>query len=105
MLGEEHPATMTTMNNLALILGEQGDYAGARRLQERVLEISTHRLGDDHPDTLTAMNNLALTLFNQGELKATIRLLRRSLAGHRKVFGDDYPDTADVAEFLRRLGG
>ena len=105
VLGEEHPATMTTMNNLALILGEQGDYAGARRLQERVLEISTHRLGDDHPDTLTAMNNLALTLFNQGELKATIRLLRRSLAGHRKVFGDDYPDTADVAEFLRRLGG
>jgi Tetratricopeptide repeat len=35
VLGEEHPDTLLTMNNLALTLMAQGDYQGARQLQER----------------------------------------------------------------------
>ena len=42
------------MNNLADTLRAQGDLAGARALQERVLEARRRVLGEEHPDTLTA---------------------------------------------------
>src|SRR5262249_50748286 len=56
ILGEEHPATLTAMANLAQSLWARGDVAGARALQEQVLARSRRILGDEHPDTLTAMN-------------------------------------------------
>ena len=59
------------MNNLAETLHAQGDLAGARQLQERVLEERRGVLGEEHPETLTAMSNLAATLHDQGELTAT----------------------------------
>ena len=37
LLGEEHPDTLTAMNNLAQTLYVQGDLARARTLQEQVL--------------------------------------------------------------------
>jgi hypothetical protein len=40
---------------------EQGDLAGARDLQERVLAASRRLLGEEHPFTLVAMSNLAVT--------------------------------------------
>ena len=61
-LGDDHPDTLTTMNNLAATLRNQGDLAGARALQEQVLEARRRVLGEEHPDTLTSMNNLAETL-------------------------------------------
>ena len=49
VLGEEHPDTLTSMNNLAETLRAQGDHDGARQLQERVLEVRTRVLGEEHP--------------------------------------------------------
>jgi len=68
ILGDEHPDTLASMNNLATTLKAQGDLAGAREIQERVLEMTQRILGDEHPDTLASMNNLALTLQAQGDL-------------------------------------
>ena len=49
-LGEEHPSTLTSMNNLASTLLAQGDHGGTRQLQKRVLEVMTRLLGEEHPD-------------------------------------------------------
>jgi hypothetical protein len=58
VLGDEHPNTLTSMNNLAATLGAQGDLDGARGLEEQVLAARRRVLGDQHPDTLTSINNL-----------------------------------------------
>ena len=47
---------------------ERGEYAGARKLEEQVLEARGRLLGKEHPDTLTTMLNLAGTLKAQGNL-------------------------------------
>ena len=59
MLGEEDPDTLKAMTNLAATLYSQGDRAGARKLQEQVLETRRRLLGEEHPDTLVAKKTLA----------------------------------------------
>ena len=56
VLGEEHPDTLTSMNNLAVTMRAQGDLAGARTIQGQLLAIRRRVLGDGHPDTLASMN-------------------------------------------------
>ena len=74
ILGVEHPATLTSRNNLAEIFRSQGDLAGARHLWEETLEILERVLGVKHPDTLASRNNLAETLRFQGNLAGARRL-------------------------------
>jgi Flp pilus assembly protein TadD len=81
------------MNNLAQTLYAQGDLAGARKLQEPVLEAMTRLLGKEHPNTLTSMLNLAQMLQAEGDLAGAERLYRLALAGRKRVLGADHPDT------------
>ena len=59
MLGERHPDTAASLNNLAVLLEAQGDYAAAKPLYEQALAIHKAVLGERHPDTATSLNNLA----------------------------------------------
>src|SRR6266404_388246 len=54
VLGEEHPATLTAMNNLAGTLSAQGDIRGALALHVQALSISRRVFGEEHPDTLAS---------------------------------------------------
>jgi hypothetical protein len=93
VLGEEHPDTLTSMNNLAATLHAQGDLPGARALQEIVLKVWHWVLGEEHPGTLTSMNNLAQTLQAQGDLPGARALQEKGLAVQRRVLGEEHPGT------------
>ena len=54
-----HPDTAVSLNNLAVLLGGQGDLAGAQALLERALAINEKVLGPEHPQTAMVRNNLA----------------------------------------------
>ena len=66
MLGERHPDTATSLNNLAALLEAQGDYAAAKPLYEQALAIRKAVLGERHPDTADSLNNLAELLRRRG---------------------------------------
>ena len=106
-LGDLHPATLTSMNNLAVTLKAQGDLRGARELQERVLETQRRVFGEGNPATLTSMNNLAVTLQAQGDLRKTRELQERVLETQRRVLGEEHPQTLtsmnNLASTLRAL--
>ena len=108
VLGEEHRDTLTSMNNLASTLQEQGDLPGARRLQESVLDIRKRVLGDEHPDTMTSMSNLATTLQDQGELHGARRLQESVLEIRKRELGEEHPSTltsmSNLASTLQRQG-
>jgi tetratricopeptide (TPR) repeat protein len=48
-LGEEHPSTLTSMNNLALLYYSQGRYAEAEPLYKETLQLQEKVLGKRHP--------------------------------------------------------
>jgi tetratricopeptide (TPR) repeat protein len=58
-LGPDHPATASSLHNLALLLAEQGDYAVAGPLYKRALLIREQALGPDHPDTAISRQGMA----------------------------------------------
>jgi hypothetical protein len=61
VLGENHPDTLNTMNNLAVTYGHQGKHSDAEILLKHCLEARGRVLGESHPDTLRTMNKLADT--------------------------------------------
>jgi hypothetical protein len=68
ILGEEHPDTISAMNNLASTFGDLGRRDEAAKMLQEVLDKRRQILGEEHPDTITAMSNLAVTLGNLGRL-------------------------------------
>ncbi len=107
-LGAEHPATLTSLNNLAGTVFALGDLAGARKLQEEILNIRSRALGAKHPATLTSMGNLAVTLRAQGDLAGARKLQEETLKILRRVRGPQHPDTltsmSNLAETLFAQG-
>jgi tetratricopeptide (TPR) repeat protein len=93
VLGEEHPDALAAMNNLAATLRVQSDLAGARRFQERVLEVGVRLLGEEHPSTLGSMNNLAATLTEQGDHARAQRLQEQVLEASTRVLGEEHSAT------------
>jgi hypothetical protein len=68
VLGADHPHTLTSRNNLALVLHGQGLLVEAAAEHRAVLHARERVLGADHPHTLTSRNNLAAVLRDQGTL-------------------------------------
>ena len=92
-LGNEHPDTLTSVNNLALLLRRTGRYDEAEPLYRRALEARERTLGNEHPDTLISVNNLAVLLDNKGRYDEAEPLYRRALEASERTLGNEHPDT------------
>ena len=93
IFGVEHPSTLTSLGNLALVLQNRGKYEAAEEMNRRALIGSEKVLGVDHPNTLARVNNLALVLRDQGKYEAAEEMNRRALTGIEKVLGVDHSST------------
>ena len=60
VLGREHSDVATSLNNLAGLYYNQGQYAKAEPLYQRALAIREKALGPEHPDVAQSLNNLAV---------------------------------------------
>ena len=65
--GDEHPATATAMNNLALTHKTLGQHAQALQLHQSALAIRSRNLPPAHPDIVVSLNNLAELLRAMGQ--------------------------------------
>ncbi|XRB19427.1 coatomer subunit epsilon [Pseudoscourfieldia marina] len=92
-LGDAHPDTLNSINNLATLLMDQGKYDEAEPLFREALDGKRRELGDAHPDTLQSINGLANLLSDQGNYADAESLYREALDGHRRELGDAHPDT------------
>jgi hypothetical protein len=58
VLGDEHPSTLTCMNNLAYTLKAHARHHEACVLMERCFQSRQQILGEQHPDTLSSLDTL-----------------------------------------------
>jgi tetratricopeptide (TPR) repeat protein len=94
VLGEDHPDTATSYNNVAFNLDDHGRYQEAQEVYQKALAIRRKVLGEEHPDTAQSYNNVATNLDAQGRYKEAEEGYQKALDIQRKVLGEEHPDTA-----------
>jgi CHAT domain-containing protein/Tfp pilus assembly protein PilF len=92
-LGEAHPDTSRSYNNLANVLREQGKHAEAEAMNRKALAIKIAALGEAHPSTARAYNNLAIALYRQGKYAEAEAMSRKALAIKIATLGEAHPET------------
>ena len=102
-LGDEHPDTLQSMNNLSVLYLQQGEAVKAEPLLARLLEARRRVLGKDSPDTLISMNNLAAAYRIEGKYARAEPLLVSALAIKRRVLGEVHHSTATAWNALAAL--
>jgi tetratricopeptide (TPR) repeat protein len=103
VLGSEHPHTADSLNSLAMVVQDQGDFTSAQQLCERALAIREKVRGPKHRETAHSLNNLAVLLQEQGDLAKARPLYERALAIKEEVLGREHPDTATTLDNLAAL--
>jgi tetratricopeptide (TPR) repeat protein len=93
VLGNRHPETLNSINNLANLRRAQGHLDQAELLYVEALEVRRHVLGNQHPDTLWSIGNLASLRKEQGRLDVAEELYVEALEGFRQRLGNQHRDT------------
>ncbi|KAH8826755.1 hypothetical protein DL96DRAFT_1212611, partial [Flagelloscypha sp. PMI_526] len=107
-LGDRHPDTLSSMNDLASLYGKLGRHAEALDLELSVVANRKHALGNEHPHTLMSMNNLATIYKELGRYTEALDLYLSVVASQKRTLGDAHPDTLtstnNLASIYGRLG-
>ena len=99
-LGETHPDTLASLNNLTNSYSYLGDYNKAYKLQNAVYNARKEILGETHPDTLTSLNNLAIFYSYLGDYNKACELQNAVYNVCKEILGENHPDTLLVLSNL-----
>lgn len=102
-LGGEHPDTLASLNNLAILLDLKGDLAEAELLYLRAVEAQERSLGLGHPNTLGSLNNLAILLAKKGDLSGAELLYSRATQAMERTQGPEHANTLSCLNNLANL--
>ena len=103
VLGDEHPDTLRSIDNLAGVLASQGKYEQAEVYYREALEDRRRVLGDEHPDTLSSIYYMANVLLQLGAHKEAGPLALECYALNVKVYGNEHQETIDAIDLLIQL--
>jgi eukaryotic-like serine/threonine-protein kinase len=102
-LGDDHPSTLSSINNMGALLLAQGRYAEVEPYYRQSLEGARRTLGDDHPNTLISINNMGNLLLNLGKWAEAEVYFREALEGQRRTLGDEHPGTLNSINLMGGL--
>ncbi|HEY1239847.1 MAG TPA: serine/threonine-protein kinase [Bryobacteraceae bacterium] len=103
LLGEAHPDTIFSLNNLGLVYLREGKYVAAEPLLRRAVEVRRRLLGEEHPDTLVSLDNLTELYQRQGKYAVAEPYAARVLDARRRKLGPEHPDTLSSMNNLALL--
>ena len=101
-LGSEHPDTLNSRNELAVLERRQGNNHEAEVLLSSVVESRRRVLGKEHRDTLISINDLALIYDDLGKYTQAESLLRSAVDAWRRR-GDSEIETLTSTINLARI--
>ena len=93
-LGLEHPDVANSLDKLAVLYYNQGQYAQAEPLYKQALAIREKARGPEHPDVAISLNNVAGLYRTQGQYAQAQPLYKLALAIQEKDLGPEHPAVA-----------
>ena len=101
--GPDHRDVAASLNNLALLYGDQGQDADAEPLYKRALTILEKVDGFDSVEIAPELNNLAALYQRQERYADAEPLFKRALAIREKLLGPGHPDFGQSLNNLATL--
>jgi eukaryotic-like serine/threonine-protein kinase len=92
-LGPKHPDLLSSVNDLARVLREDGRLGVSENLLRDTLATDRLVLGPENPVTLSCMIELANVMHDEGRLPESEKLRRDTLKVQNRVLGPEHPDT------------
>jgi tetratricopeptide (TPR) repeat protein len=102
-LGEDHPYTLTSRNNLANLLMKMGNLPDAEIEYRRCLASKLEQLGNDHPVVATTHFNLGLVLSRGSNLEDSEIELKEALRIQVQELGEESPEAVKTSRSLCRI--
>jgi tetratricopeptide (TPR) repeat protein len=90
-LGEEHPATLASLNQLGMLFSNWGRYEEAEPLLVRALDLRRRVLGEEHPETLESLSDLGWQYMCEARFEEGMVLAARALEIGRRVLDEEDP--------------
>ena len=90
VLGEQHPDTLATLNNVAELYRRQNQYAEAESMFNELLATRRRILKADHPNITNVLASLGGIKLEQQKYAEAEPLLRQALDGQRKTGPDTW---------------
>jgi tetratricopeptide (TPR) repeat protein len=114
-IGEIHPKTATTYQDVGLVQAQKGDYDQALRSLQKCLEIQEQVFGPYSPEVAITRSHLGHTIVERGddgdelmEHRGALQQYRKALVIREKCLGEDHLDVAgsyqNIGESLSKLG-
>jgi eukaryotic-like serine/threonine-protein kinase len=100
VLGESHPDVASSLDDLAGLMLEKGDYSAAEPLYRSALAMNRRLLGERNATVALNLANIALLLQKQARYAEAESLSRESLSMRRDILGEN---SADFATSLSNL--
>lgn len=100
LLGEEHDATIGSMNDVANCLNARGKHVDAEPIFLQVLALRLRLQGEDAPFTSGAMHNLGICIQDQGRSKEAELIYRDALNLRTKLLPIDHQDAIRTMSLL-----
>ena len=91
---EPYPDVAESMNDLALLLEEHGDYDEAEKLLTDSIAMKHRLFGDKSTEIAAGLDNLAAVMDVKGDLVRAEATYREALAMQRETLGAVHPDVA-----------
>ncbi len=100
LLGPDHPDVARSLDYLATLRQNRGDYAEAETLFVAALDLRRRVLGEEHAETAESYNNLGVLFNVQGQYGRGRPLIEEGLRRRRQLLG---PRHLEVAQSLNNL--
>ena len=94
VLGEEHPYTADSYNNIGTIYDDLGEHEKALEYYQKALDIRKIVLGEDHPYTADSYNNIGAIYNDIDENQKALEFHLKALSIRKQALGEDHPDIA-----------
>ena len=77
-LGDGHPDTATSYNNIGLVYSDMGENEKAIEFYKDALKIKKSKLGNTHPDIATIYNNIRLAYEKMGDYDEALEYYQKA---------------------------
>ena len=101
--GDEHPDVACDLNNLAMLLKDQGKADEAEPFGRQAVAINKKTRGEDHQETLNAVGNLGLVLMLKSDAASREEGRAMAQSSLATLRGRVAPEHPWIAKFSKAL--